>query len=250
MTDHDRAGYDENFLGEVVVPLPGGAAVAGYHVTVLKHVHFTTFYDTGKRITIVGAANVDASSFALSTPRVNRVDSRVPEEKQYTNAWYRHDPYDKGHMVRRKTVRWGPAVEAYQAERESDMWTNQAPHHVNFHRDEWKAVEHVVLSLIKHNAKDKKGCVFTGSHFSTDIDHRITDERDDGSGSRVIPNAYWKAVVYRNRLAEGHPLITDIFWVDHNEAIEWDRNLALDGVAVRRFIISAEELNARAHVQL
>jgi len=208
--------YSPTFVSGVSLPLP---TVSNVDTKLIHHPHFSLRFDTRRRIAMVAAANVKSHQRSLPS-RDYDFDDSVEEYEQYDNVWYAGgdaDPFDKGHMVRRMTVGWGRQGRA--AARASDLWTNIAPHHSRFHNDEWRTVEGAILRLLKSRAHGGKASVFTGAYF--DDAKKIFDDKHGvrNSPKRQVPNAYWKAIVYKDK----HTNATrDVyFWVPH-DASTWD----------------------------
>ncbi len=100
------------------------------------------------------------------------IDSVVTSYQVDRNRGYREseglgfgpNPWDQGHLARRKSLSWGSEEEARIAERESDMWSNIAPQHENLHDDAWGKIEDWMLKRVENDGYH--ACVFTGPVFT------------------------------------------------------------------------------------
>ena len=109
-------GYDPNFLAEPV-PLPEfSPSIAGdvLHRSDLRdsvyadYVNYTVAMHRPFRTLLFAALNVNQKRYR-KTDRAKRwrIDSRIGEENQLDNAYYRRNPWDRGHLARRETAGWG-----------------------------------------------------------------------------------------------------------------------------------------------
>jgi len=195
----DRTGYDPAFLGEgaLAVPLPwlssdlheDLADVAGCDDKVLRYTHFSVMQSASRRLPRVTAVNIDGAQARKVKRRDSwRLDGRIDRAHQVGNALYHRNPLDKGHMVRRKDVGWGPLAE--QAEHDSFHYTNAAPQHADLNQKEWAELEDYVLESAKTHGF--RACVLTGPVFrDTDRPLRVQKDADD----IPIPESFWKVVV-------------------------------------------------------
>ena len=130
-------------------------------------------------------------------PRVDRFDTdpKVPGEFQVDDhRGYRgtHNPWDRGHLVRRRSLHWGDEDDARTADEESFYWTNIAPQHRRLHSSAWGKIERWMFD--RADDEDKRACVFTGPVFTPD-DPWITNRPDQDPIQ--IPAGFWKIFVMR-----------------------------------------------------
>ena len=57
------------------------------------------------------------------------------------NRGYRNNPWDRGHLVRRRAMHWGDLDLAELSDSESFYWTNIAPQHRQLHHTAWGKIE-------------------------------------------------------------------------------------------------------------
>lgn len=99
------------------------------------------------------------------------------------------NPWDQGHLARRKSMSWGAEPDARIAERESDMWSNIVPQHENLHDDAWGNIEDWMLERVQ--GQSERACVFTGPVFTAD-DPEHTNGPNEISIN--IPAGFWKVI--------------------------------------------------------
>jgi endonuclease G, mitochondrial len=144
-------GFNESFIG-VRVPFPTFTGdLAGNVLTNeswadsawTPYVHFSVATNTEMRSPICSAMIVDQEKMT-DVKRSNRFffDARVGEDYQLDNAYYRDNPWDRGHMSDRGSAAWGDTEEeARDASDSSFAFTNIALQHENHNQDEWNALE-------------------------------------------------------------------------------------------------------------
>jgi endonuclease G len=186
-----RAGYDEDFLTVQPVPFPylidrsvdellevDGVSLFDYH-------HFSLAMNRVRRLAIYTAHNIDGQRKKTVSGGLGwNIDRRVGAEHQLGEVIYADNPWDRGHLVRRDAVVWGSLAQARRANRDTYHFTNAAPQHRNFNRDEWVFLEDWVLDGAVEN--NYRACVFTGPVF--------TDQDELYRGIR-IPAGFWKVIV-------------------------------------------------------
>lgn len=190
----DRAGYDADFLGEVV-PLPqvkrNAADVlrfdeGGREATVLKYQHFAVVMSSSRRLCLFSAANVDGQTSRRSQRANWLSDPRIPAEGQILKECYGNPPkFSRGHMTRREDPVWGSAEEAELGNRDSMHVTNTVPQLQTFNAGVWLALENYALQNAR---KDQmKISVFTGPIL------RLDDPEEYGV---KIPIRFWKVIAF------------------------------------------------------
>ncbi len=194
----DRSGYDPAFLGcdDLSVALPGAgiwvgdvAPVEGAEDNVLRYHNFSVVQSASRRLPLLTAVNIDGANAIRLKRRGNwRLDGRLDKDHQIGNALYRHNPLDRGHMVRRRDPGWGP--DARDAEIDTFHYTNCVPQHEDLNQRDWVGLEDYVLDAAE--TRDFKVSVFTGPVFR-DSDKRLKE--GVGSTKVTIPEEFWKVVV-------------------------------------------------------
>lgn len=196
-----RKGYEPDFLGldALSVPLPrlgkwedDAAPVEGDPERVLRYHNFSVIQSASRRLPLVTAVNIDgAQSIKLKRKGEWRLDGRIDKQHQIGNSLYASNPFDRGHLVRRRDPGWGPNAQA--AEIDTFHYTNCAPQHESLNQKDWLGLEDYVL-----DAAETKGfriSVLTGPVF------RTTDKRlkpGVGDVDVQIPEEFWKVVAMVN----------------------------------------------------
>jgi endonuclease G len=124
-------GYDPDFL-DTAIPLPlpqGGAGVREVNGRLdLPYLHFSVVMHADRKLAMVTACNTDGSRLKrLKRTGSWRTDPRIPLDAQVDNAAYRHNDYDRGHLVRRVAPMWGTTDEARFAMADTFHYTVCAP---------------------------------------------------------------------------------------------------------------------------
>lgn len=196
--------YDPEFIEGQVIPLPAPSdrvlALAfgdGY----VHHSRHSLLFNQERGFAFASAHNIDGAtlSSAQFTNRDFDGDPKIqPESLQVgNNRGYRQsrdgtfgpNPWDRGHLARRKSLSWGNEADASIAELESDLWSNIAPQHGNLHDNAWGKVEDWMLGYVRNDGG--RACVFTGPVFTED------DPEHKNGPSEIpirIPAGYWKVI--------------------------------------------------------
>lgn len=190
-------GYDPNFIQDHTIPLPEAgsrvieAAFNGGNY--IHHSRYSILFNKDRGLAACTAHNIDGSTISDSqfTSRSFKFDPLIkPNSLQIDkDRGYRNNPWDQGHLTRRKSMSWGDEEDAAIAERESDHWSNIAPQHENLHDDAWGSVEDWMLERVeggKHRA-----CVFNGPVFTEDDPEHINRP---GEEPIQIPAGFWKVI--------------------------------------------------------
>lgn len=199
-----REGYDAEFLGDgaLAVPLPrlgkwagDVAPVVDDDSGVLKYTHFSIIQSVSRRLPLVAAVNIDGErSFKLKRRGEWRFDGRIAEEHQIGNDLYANNPFDRGHMVRRRDPGWGESrEEAQQGEIDTFHYTNSAPQHEDLNQRDWLGLEDYILEAAE--TRGFKVSVLTGPIFRPD-DRRLKPHL--GSTEVPIPREFWKIAIMVN----------------------------------------------------
>ncbi|MDU8929922.1 DNA/RNA non-specific endonuclease [Alisedimentitalea sp. MJ-SS2] len=199
-----RNGYDPDFLGsdEFSVALPDLgeraddlAPVIDNPAGILRYTHFSVLQSKSRRLPMLTAVNIDgAKAFRLKRRGSWRLDGRLQGEHQIGNELYRHNPLDRGHMVRRKDPGWGNSKEeAQKAEVDTFHYTNCAPQHKDLNQRDWVGLEDYILEAAE--TRDFKVSVMTGPVFDENDRTLISQP---GGDDVPIPKSFWKIAVMIN----------------------------------------------------
>lgn len=194
-------GYDKDFIHGLEVPLPAlgdralqAACDLGKPV---EHTRFTLVLNQERGFAIYTAHNLDGATLipAGEIARIDRfmLDPLVPSDVQIDNdRAYSHNPWDRGHLVQRRSLHWGDYDEAVLGDRESFYWTNITPQHENLHDTAWGSIEDWMLEYT--DVQDKQASVFTGPVLSPD-DPEIVNR--PGELPVRIPAGFWKVIAIK-----------------------------------------------------
>lgn len=182
-------GYDPDFLGTgIPLPLPAdGTEVREVNGRPdLPYLHFSVVMHAGRKLPIVTACNVDGTRVQrLSRSGSWRFDPRLPESEQVGNDAYRHNAYDRGHLVRRLAPMWGTREEARFAQADTFHYTVAAPQHARLNQRVWLELENYLLDWAEANGA--RLSIFTGPIFRADDPlYR---------GIVQVPADFWKVAV-------------------------------------------------------
>jgi len=195
---HVQRGFDPEFIRGHRVELPRPQervkATAFAYGAPVDHLRFSLVFNQERSLAAFTAHNIDGGTMLPegSLPRRNRfrLDPFVPPELQLDDArGYRNNPWDRGHLVRRRSMHWGDAVQAQTADSESFYWTNIAPQHKALHAGAWGKIEDWILGVASTQAR--RACVFTGPVLTPD-DPYITNKESERR--LQIPAGFWKVV--------------------------------------------------------
>ena len=141
------------------------------------------------------ALNIDQQRLAtVDGNRSWRLDSRIGSAFQLNNDYYRHNPWDRGHMARRAAAAWGTdEAAATKASDETYYYSNAALQHDNFNKDEWAELEDWVLDLDQD--KNDKITVFSGPIFGD----YMRSVRPAGREPGFVPSAFFKVIVFLDK---------------------------------------------------
>lgn len=222
-----REGYDTGFLGsepefEVALPEPKDPTVLAPTLdgeTLLRYQNFSVAMHAKRRLALFTASNVTRES-DLRTPEPNRVytrdglgglgendieqwfvDPRMDRRYQLPDVFFTKDrkAFDKGHLVRREDVAWGPTYDLLRrANGDTYHVTNCSPQVAGFNQaskgeDNWGHLENHVLA----SAATERLCVFAGPVLRASDDVFV----GVGDGKKMlrskIPSSFWKVIVAR-----------------------------------------------------
>ena len=219
--------YDPNFINGHAVALPGLSATlqakAHNNGEVIDHTRFSLTFHRERGFAFYTAHNIDGESVIAKgeIPRRDqfRFDPDLPNSIQVDNKQgYRNNPWDRGHLVRRRSLHWGSRSEAEEADSKSFFWSNIAPQHENLHDGPWGNIEDWMFEVA--DTQDRKACVFTGPVLRDD-DPEHTNA--PGESPIRIPAGFWKIITVEH----SGKLLTASFLVwqrdfDRAEPLEFD----------------------------
>lgn len=217
------SGFNPIFLGEehnINLPLLVGktAMEALNGGQSFPFMHFSLVMNQSRKFLIYGANNVDRN-FMKEVKRNNNdwhFDVRIGEENQVGNEYYRNNPWDRGHMVRRRDVCWGTTMD--QAEKgnyDSFCWGNIVLQHSEINQGIWNEIEEWMLDYEENRLN--KLSIFTGPVFTeSDQEHCGTNQHSDCTVK--IPAGFWKVMFYVDSLnvlhSAGFIVKQDEYWTD------------------------------------
>jgi DNA/RNA endonuclease G (NUC1) len=175
------AGYDPAFLGTNIALPPAIPQDA-----VLPYPHFTIIMDSERHMARLAAINIDGASL-VSVPRTSipfTYDSRLAANKQLGNAVYESSDFDRGNIVRRSYVTWGPRSIAAKAALATQLFPTILPQHRNINQRAWLDLEDYVQTFAAR--QKRRVTVFAGP---------VLDKTDPEFRGVKIPQAFWKIVV-------------------------------------------------------
>jgi len=195
-------GYDKDFIHGFEVPLPvlGERALldAFDQGRPVEHTRFTLVLNRERGFAVYTAHNLDGGTLipAGEIERIDRfkLDPQVPGDIQIDNdRAYRSNPWDRGHLVQRRSLHWGDRTEAETGDRESFYWTNITPQHEQLHDTAWGNIEDWMLEFT--DVQDNQASVFTGPVLSPD-DPEIVNR--PGELPVRIPAGFWKVIAIKH----------------------------------------------------
>ena len=196
--------YNPDFITGHSIPLPTPNArvlQSAFGGDYIHHSRHSLLFSRERGFSFVSANNVDGASMPARqyTTRSFRNDPLIsPNSLQVDrNRGYREsrdqvfgpNPWDQGHLARRKSMSWGNEQDARIAERESDMWSNIAPQHGNLHSNAWGRIEDWMLARVQGGGD--RACVFTGPVFTEDDPAHRNGPNEDPIR---IPAGFWKVI--------------------------------------------------------
>lgn len=202
----NREGYQDDFLGaSSIVPLPRltgnmrfDAAINRQPLAtgpkyVLPYHKYSVVMCTSRRLAFFAAVNIDGNKLVQYDRSGDQwhYDERIPQDAQVGNELYYDNPYDRGHLVRRRDACWGDTEdEAVLGNNDTFHFTNCSPQHWFFNQKEtmWLGLEKYILDNAELH--EKRVCIFNGPIFRND---------DPVHRGVKIPRAYWKVAVIKKK---------------------------------------------------
>ncbi len=196
--------YNPEFIAGHRIPLPvanSRVMEAAYQGAYIHHLRHSILFNQERGFAFVSAHNIDGNTLLPSQvtsrsfkndPKIQPRSLQVDRDRGYRESerfGFGPNPWDQGHLARRKSLSWGNSSDAGVAERESDMWSNIAPQHGNLHSDAWGKIEDWMLERVEEDGQ--RACVFTGPVFTED-----DPQHKNGANEEPIriPAGFWKVV--------------------------------------------------------
>lgn len=276
-----RNGYNPKFLGNsFAVPLPKvGSTKFGEVLAVngsnaeLKYWNYSTVMNHSRRLAYFSAANVDPNKFQGNRDADGDtwyLDTRIDKNAQIGNEFYKKqrefeadrtlNPFDQGHLTRRKDLQWGDDDE--EAKRNGDdsyHYTNCSPQHWQFNQNNkangiWFRLEESAINL----SNGSRLCLINGPIFDAPLCTPGTDGRlhlnlkgkrvpDGIFGGVKIPKMFFKVIAYR----AGNELRAKAFVVTQEDLLTTidryypaERAPSLSDLEVRLYQVKVADLEA------
>lgn len=194
--------YDPKFIPGCTLPLPKlGPTVQQFAFNggiPISHTKFSILFHQVRKFAIACAHNIDGASM-IKAGEIKRksfvLDPDVPDQLQVADKQgYHKNPWDRGHLVRRRAVQWGNKADAIDADRQSSYWTNIAPQHKNLQKSAWGKIEDWLLDVADKN--DKRLSVFTGPVLLSN-DPELKNKPN--TEPIQIPAGFWKIVALKHQ---------------------------------------------------
>ena len=220
-------GFDPLFIDGCEVPLPILSDVIEESAfddgKPIDHSRFSIVFNKVRGFAAFTAHNIDGAAIhpegTIPYRSRFRFDPEVPSKLQVDNQrGYVGNPYDRGHLVRRRALHWGEIAVAKEADSESFYWTNIAPQHENLNRTAWARIEDWMLDLA--DSQDKRASVFTGPVL-TACDPFWQNQPDEEPIQ--LPGGFWKIIAIKhNGELRSAAFLTWQRDFDHWEPFEFD----------------------------
>ena len=196
--------YEPDFIVDHVIPLPTPSSrliAMSFDGEYIHHSRHSLLFNQERGFAFVSAHNIDGATLSSAQftdrgfdedPKIQPASLQVDNNRGYYQSQdnvFGPNPWDRGHLARRKSLSWGDEAEASIAERESDFWSNIAPQHGNLHDDAWGKIEDWMLERVENDGH--RACVFTGPVFTED-----DPEHKNGPDEKPIriPAGFWKVI--------------------------------------------------------
>lgn len=194
--------FDPNFIAGHTVPLPTlGPRIASAAFDdgrPVEHSLFSLVLNQQRGFAAYAAHNLDGASIIpegeIQRRDRFRLDPKIPSEFQIdNNRAYRNNPWDRGHLVQRRSLHWGDRAIAEKADRESYYWSNIAPQHERLHDTAWGSIEDWMLEWT--DEADHRAAIFTGPVLMPE-DPEVVNR--PGEMPVQIPAGFWKVMVIKS----------------------------------------------------
>lgn len=182
------AGYDSAFLGfPLPLPEPSSWSARRQVGPSLDYLHYSVVMHPTRKMALLAAANIDRSQ----TVRVPRdadlwsFDPRIPLGGQPDRTLFDSNEIDRGHLVSRSALAWGPPDTAELAARSAFYWPNATPQHAHLNRGAWLRLEKRVYEELQ--PQSQRVSVFAGP---------VHDDADWFYRGWPVPRRFWMVAVF------------------------------------------------------
>lgn len=196
--------YNPTFINGNEIPLPvpnKRIKEMAFNGAYVHHSRYSILFNEKRGFAFVSAHNIDGATLSKEQytsrnfkkdPKITPKRIQIGNDRGYReskNGVYGPNPWDRGHLARRKSLSWGNKEQASIAERESDFYSNITPQHENLHDDAWGKIEDWMLNHVQGG--NQRACVFTGPVFTED-----DPEHTNGPNEKPIriPAGFWKII--------------------------------------------------------
>ncbi|MES2697920.1 MAG: DNA/RNA non-specific endonuclease [Verrucomicrobiota bacterium] len=166
----------------------------------IPYCHFSVWLSKKRKYPLAVAWNIDGSRFSSLPRKGFRPDRRGNlEAYQLTDAIYKNNPVDRGHVARRADLCWGGKDEAELANADSFYFSNITPQHEAFNQSgnrdydkrggKWGRLENAIFDS-EHPHKLRVSLI--GGPVFGEKDPTF---EQDGEKCR-LPKQFWKVVAY------------------------------------------------------
>lgn len=215
------SGFNPKFLGEEFeIPFPKLIGETKENALndgeIFDFNNFSIVMNKKTKFAIYSVCNIDENQ-AIKIKRNDKwhFDQRIKEENQVGNEFYRNNPWDRGHLTRRKDVCWGTEKQAKQANYDSFCFANICLQAHDLNTGNWNDLEDWILDELE--GKNMKMSVFTGP-INRDSDRTYCGVGRPKNCEIKIPAGFWKIVIYvdsNNKLrCLAFVVKQDEFWYD------------------------------------
>ena len=195
------SGFKKDFLGlnkEIAYPSmeEGLKFDALNYGQVYDFTHFSLVMNRKLKSAIYVAYNIDKKSErAVRRNNYWHYDEHIGEENQIGNKFYKNNPWDRGHLARRKSLCWGSKKEAIKANYDSFCWANITLQHKDINQGNWGQLEEWVYEKLSLESSNNKLSVFTGPIYGIDSIEYCGSNTFLGCGV-FIPSGFFKVICY------------------------------------------------------
>ena len=195
-------GYDPSFIPGHQIPLPTLDSALRpelfNHGQPIEDTRFSIIFNEQRGFAHLTAHNIDGTTIvpAGTIERKSFVfDPPVPRAIQIDNDRGYHDnAWDRGHLVRRRSLHRGNVQAAVKADRESSYWTNIAPQHETLHSHAWGKIEDLMFAIAQDPLR--QAAVFQAPVLTP---HDVPFQNKPNESPFQLPAGFWKIVVMSAR---------------------------------------------------
>jgi endonuclease G len=164
----------------------------------IEHTRFSIVFNQDRGFAFLTAHNIDGGNL-IPAGQIDRksfvFDPDVPNNFQIDNdRGYHINRWDRGHLVRRRSLHWGNFNDAVAANRQSFFWTNIAPQHETLHDTAWGKVEDFILEISDDTSLAT--AVFQAPVLTP---HDPAHQNKPNEQPIQIPAGFWKVVAIKHQ---------------------------------------------------